>query len=139
MRVEARTPKGNLKKPLRQHVLDFVAEAWAAVPEETVARSLKGCGISNALDGSEDGDLHSRLANVGAVVPEDRGRFQAECCDLFSCNRLGGVFRCGCRRHSSLRGVHQVAQTAGEPLTLECMNGEKQAHTSGQRALDRHL
>ncbi|KAH7956384.1 hypothetical protein HPB52_008781 [Rhipicephalus sanguineus] len=84
MREEVRTPKGNLKKPSRQHVLDFVAEAWAAVPEETVARSFKGCGISNALDGSEDGDLHRGLADVGAVVPEDRGGLQAECCDLFS-------------------------------------------------------
>lgn len=43
MRKEERTPKGNLKKPSRQQVLDFVAEAWAAVPEETVARSFKGC------------------------------------------------------------------------------------------------
>uniref|UniRef100_A0A1E1XNV4 Putative transposase n=1 Tax=Amblyomma sculptum TaxID=1581419 RepID=A0A1E1XNV4_AMBSC len=83
MRKEERTPKGNLKKPSRQHVLDFVAEAWAAVPEETVARSFKGCGITNALDGSEDGDLHGRLADVGAVAPEDRGALRAECCELF--------------------------------------------------------
>ncbi|KAH7979218.1 hypothetical protein HPB49_008773 [Dermacentor silvarum] len=83
MREEERTPKGNLKKPSRHQVLDFVAEAWAAVPDDTVARSFKGCGISNALDGSEDGDLHSGLADVGAVVPEDRGGLQAECCDLF--------------------------------------------------------
>ncbi|KAH7984614.1 hypothetical protein HPB52_023284 [Rhipicephalus sanguineus] len=61
IREEAQTPKGNLKKPSRQHVLDFVAEVWAAVPEETVARSFNGCSISNALDGSEDGDLHSGL------------------------------------------------------------------------------
>ncbi|KAH7944040.1 hypothetical protein HPB52_014777 [Rhipicephalus sanguineus] len=72
MREEARTPKGNLKKPSRQHVLEFVAEAWAAVTEETVARSFKGCGASNALDGSEDCDLRSGLDDVGAVVPEDR-------------------------------------------------------------------
>ncbi|KAH7975935.1 hypothetical protein HPB52_006812 [Rhipicephalus sanguineus] len=84
MLEEARTPKGNLKKSSRQHVLDPVAEAWATVLEETVARSFKECGISNALDGSEDGDLHSGLADVGAVVPEDRGGLQAECCDLFS-------------------------------------------------------
>ncbi|KAH7956139.1 hypothetical protein HPB52_006355 [Rhipicephalus sanguineus] len=82
MREEARTPKGNLKKLSRQHVLDFVAEAWAAVPEETVARSFKGCGISNVLDDSEHSDLHSRLADVGAVVPDHDG-VQAECCDLF--------------------------------------------------------
>ncbi|KAH6945015.1 hypothetical protein HPB50_006741 [Hyalomma asiaticum] len=78
MREEERTPKGNLKKPSRQQVLDFVAEVWTAVPDKTVAPSFKGCSISNALDGSEDGDLHSRLADIGAVVPEDRGGLQAE-------------------------------------------------------------
>ncbi|KAG0433909.1 hypothetical protein HPB47_019484 [Ixodes persulcatus] len=83
MREEERTPKGNLKNPSRQHVLDFVAEAWAAVPEKTVARSFKGCGITNALDGSEDGDLQGGLADVGAVAPEDRDGLQAECCELF--------------------------------------------------------
>ncbi|KAH7954330.1 hypothetical protein HPB49_017633 [Dermacentor silvarum] len=32
-----KTPKGNLRKPSHQDVLNFVAEAWEAVPEETVA------------------------------------------------------------------------------------------------------
>ncbi|KAH7932500.1 hypothetical protein HPB52_024475 [Rhipicephalus sanguineus] len=62
MREEARTPKGNLKKPLRQHLLDFVAEAWAAVPEEAL------------------------------WVPEDRGGLQAECCDLFFATDLEESF-----------------------------------------------
>ncbi|XP_065298529.1 uncharacterized protein [Dermacentor albipictus] len=74
---EERTPKGNLKKQSRQHALDFVAEA--AVPEETVARSFKGCSITNALDGSEDSDLHVGLSDVGAVAPEDWGGLQAKC------------------------------------------------------------
>ncbi|KAG0415830.1 hypothetical protein HPB47_006998 [Ixodes persulcatus] len=77
-----KTLKGNLRKPSRQDVLDFVAEAWAAVPEETVERSFKGCGITNALDGSEDGELHDRLADIGAVVPEDRDELRDECVDL---------------------------------------------------------
>lgn len=63
-------------------MLDLVAEARAAIPEKTVARSFKECGISNALDGSED----SGLADVGAVVLEDRGGLEVECCDRFFCN-----------------------------------------------------
>lgn len=44
--------------------------------------SFKGCGISNALDGPGDGDLHDRLSSVGAVDPEDRGPLQAECMEM---------------------------------------------------------
>nr|XP_050043450.1 uncharacterized protein LOC126540656 [Dermacentor andersoni] len=83
MREEERMPKGNLKKPSRQHALDFVAEAWAAVPEGTVARSFDRCGITNALDGSEDGDLHGGLADVGVVAPKHWRGLQVECCELF--------------------------------------------------------
>ncbi|EEC05687.1 POGO family transposase, putative [Ixodes scapularis] len=56
MSVGATTPKGNLKKPSRQDVITFVAEAWATVSEETVYLSFKRCGLSTALDGSEDSD-----------------------------------------------------------------------------------
>lgn len=47
--------KGHLRKPSHQEDLCFVSEAWAAVSEEIIARSFNGCGISNALDGTEDG------------------------------------------------------------------------------------
>ncbi|KAG0420961.1 hypothetical protein HPB47_003143 [Ixodes persulcatus] len=50
MRKEEKTAKGNLRKPSRQDVHEFVYEAWASVPEETVAHSFTGCGIANALD-----------------------------------------------------------------------------------------
>ncbi|KAH8034212.1 hypothetical protein HPB51_021882 [Rhipicephalus microplus] len=89
---EPRTLKENLKKPSWQHVLKFVAEAQAAVPEERVARSFKGCGISDALDGSEDADLHSGLTDVGDVVPEECSGLQAECCDLFFASDSKGSF-----------------------------------------------
>ncbi|KAH7965076.1 hypothetical protein HPB49_003289 [Dermacentor silvarum] len=82
IRKEERTPKGNLRKPSRQDALDFVSEAWAAVTEETVARSFKGCGIANALDGSEDGQLHDQLCDIGAVAPELREGLQTECLGL---------------------------------------------------------
>ncbi|KAH6924373.1 hypothetical protein HPB50_016326 [Hyalomma asiaticum] len=83
MRRAERTPKGNLRKPSRQDVLDFVTAAWEAVSEETVAQSFKGCGISNALDGSEEGCLHGQLSDVGAVPPEHHDGLEAECCSLF--------------------------------------------------------
>ncbi|EEC11305.1 transposase, putative [Ixodes scapularis] len=61
-----KTPKGNLRKPSRQDVLNFVSKDWAAVLEDMIAQSFKGCGISDALDGSEDGYLHNGLAGIGA-------------------------------------------------------------------------
>ncbi|KAM7297491.1 uncharacterized protein ISCGN_022642 [Ixodes scapularis] len=64
------TPKGNLRKPLRQEVVDFVAQAWASVSEDTVRSLFKWCGISTRLDGSEDGELNDRLASV-TNGPED--------------------------------------------------------------------
>ncbi|KAH7983192.1 hypothetical protein HPB52_010010 [Rhipicephalus sanguineus] len=82
MRKGERTPKGNLRKPSRQDALNFVSEAWAAVTAETVVRSFKGCGISNALDGSEDGELHDCLSDIGAVAPQNPEDLQNECLDL---------------------------------------------------------
>ena len=31
-----------------------MSAAWKAIPESIIVRSFKKCGISNALDGSED-------------------------------------------------------------------------------------
>lgn len=52
-----------------QDALDFVPEAWAAVKEEIVARSLKGCRNSSALNGSQDGELHDWRSDISAVAP----------------------------------------------------------------------
>ncbi|KAG0432651.1 hypothetical protein HPB47_020644 [Ixodes persulcatus] len=57
---------------------DVIFEAWASVPEETVAHSLRCCDIANALDGSEEGDLHERLADIGTVVPENPDELTSE-------------------------------------------------------------
>ncbi|EEC19040.1 transposase, putative [Ixodes scapularis] len=86
MRKGDKTPKKNLWKHSRQDVLNFVSKAWAAVPEDMIARSFKGCGISGALDGSEDGYLHNGLADIGAPAacsnPEG---VSDECVDLVFC------------------------------------------------------
>ncbi|KAH7948862.1 hypothetical protein HPB49_002824 [Dermacentor silvarum] len=83
MRRAERTLKVNLQKLSHQDILNFMAAAWEAVPEKTVAQSFKGCGISNMLDGSEEGCLHGRLSDVGAVPLEHRNGLQAKCCSLF--------------------------------------------------------
>lgn len=43
-------------------MLDFVDEAWAAVPGDTLVRPFGVYAIRNTLDGSEEGDLHCGLA-----------------------------------------------------------------------------
>ncbi|KAH7976195.1 hypothetical protein HPB52_009568 [Rhipicephalus sanguineus] len=62
------------------------------VKQELQARSHLACHMRgplylrrqwHALDGSEGGNLHSGLADVGAVVPGDRSGLQSECCNLF--------------------------------------------------------
>ncbi|GJP63290.1 hypothetical protein CLOP_g20344 [Closterium sp. NIES-67] len=45
---------GNLKKPPAELILKWIARSWEAVLEELVRSSFKTCGISNALDDTED-------------------------------------------------------------------------------------
>ncbi|KAH7944807.1 hypothetical protein HPB49_000748 [Dermacentor silvarum] len=52
MRNRKKTPKGNLMMPSRQDMLDFMAAAWALVPEETTAYLFKDYGIKNMLNGT---------------------------------------------------------------------------------------
>lgn len=48
------TAGGNVKAASLSTVCEWVNEAWKGLPVEMVARSFKKCGISNAIDGSED-------------------------------------------------------------------------------------
>ncbi|CAI7732080.1 unnamed protein product [Closterium sp. NIES-53] len=48
------TPTGNIKKPPPEVVLKWISRAWKAVPADLIKKSFLTCGISNALDGSED-------------------------------------------------------------------------------------
>ena len=51
------TKGGNLQKPDITLVAAWVEEAWKSIPEEMVKRSFLKCGISNAMDGTEDDAL----------------------------------------------------------------------------------
>ncbi|XP_042148016.1 uncharacterized protein LOC120847543 [Ixodes scapularis] len=95
MRKVEKTAKGNLKKPSRQDVLNFVSAAWAAVPEEVITRSFKGCSISGALDGSEDRHLHDRLAGISEpaiAIPSSRDSVNDEGVNLLFCSDLEDSF-----------------------------------------------
>jgi len=48
------TPARRVKQPLISNVCEWVKNCWQQVKGETIVKSLKKCGISNALDGSED-------------------------------------------------------------------------------------
>ena len=50
----AKTKMGNLKQPTRQDAINWVSKAWDSIKQETIVNSILICGISNALDGSED-------------------------------------------------------------------------------------
>jgi len=47
-----------VKRPLISNVCEWVKNSWQRVKSETFVKSLKKCGISNALDGNEDDILY---------------------------------------------------------------------------------
>nr|AHN53440.1 DDE superfamily endonuclease [Nuttalliella namaqua] len=48
------TPTGRMKRPTITQVCEWVKRSWDSVKEDIVVKSFKKCGISNALDGTED-------------------------------------------------------------------------------------
>jgi len=44
------TPAGRVKQPSISNVCEWVRNSWQRVESETIVKSLKKCGISNALD-----------------------------------------------------------------------------------------
>ena len=43
--------------PIDAHLLRWIKNAWDKVTPDIIRKSFKKCGISNAIDGSEDGLL----------------------------------------------------------------------------------
>ena len=52
------TPAGKKKAPSRNLVLRWIEQSWREIPEEMVRKSFLTCGISNALDGTEDDAIY---------------------------------------------------------------------------------
>ena len=49
-----------MQRPTTTQVREWVKTSWQSAEDETVVRSFKTCGISNALDGSEDDTLYEQ-------------------------------------------------------------------------------
>ena len=52
------TAGGNPKAPPMRTYLKWVVDAWDSIPEEVIKDSFKTCGLTNAVDGSEDHLIH---------------------------------------------------------------------------------
>ena len=73
------TPTGRRKRPSITQVCEWVKRSWDAVNEEIVVKAFKKCGISNALDGTEDdmlyeesvGDLEEAVDDVAMIEDND--------------------------------------------------------------------
>ncbi|CAI7733663.1 unnamed protein product [Closterium sp. NIES-53] len=68
---EQLTRAGKLKKPPPEVVVRWISRAWKAEPADLIKRAFLTCGITNALDGSEDGlamaQRRSQLTAEGGV------------------------------------------------------------------------
>ncbi|XP_064095201.1 RUS family member 1-like [Macrobrachium nipponense] len=51
------TKGGTMRAPSLDVLCEFVVKSWDNVKKESVIKSFKKCGISNAMDGTEDDDL----------------------------------------------------------------------------------
>jgi hypothetical protein len=52
------TTGGNPRPPSMDIYLQWIVNAWAELKPETIEKSFKVCGITNANDGSEDELIH---------------------------------------------------------------------------------
>lgn len=52
------TPTGRIKKASITQVCDWILRSWNGVKKEVVVKSFKKCGISNAMDGTEDDEIY---------------------------------------------------------------------------------
>lgn len=57
------TPTGRLKRASPATLCHWIADAWATIPEDLIVRAFKKCGISNALDGTEDDCLWEEMSD----------------------------------------------------------------------------
>lgn len=67
----ALTPSGRLKRPSITQVCEWVLKSWNSVKTEIVVKSFKKCGISNAMDGTEDDILFEESVDSDSIDDPD--------------------------------------------------------------------
>ncbi|CAI7923320.1 unnamed protein product [Closterium sp. NIES-53] len=76
--INSLTPKGNLRKPPAELILQWIADSWAAVPEGLIVRAFKTCGITNSPDGREDHLILAHMRDAAEVEVADDVNAAAE-------------------------------------------------------------
>lgn len=56
--IHTETEAGNLKAPPRKRVVEWILHAWDQLSKELIKKSFLTCGLTNAIDGSEDTEIH---------------------------------------------------------------------------------
>lgn len=69
------TPTGRIKQPTIAQVCEWVKKSWDDVRPEIIVKSFKKCGISNALDGTEDDALFEVSDSSSSDDDEDFSGF----------------------------------------------------------------
>ena len=62
-----RTAAGNMRAPYFDLVCSWISQTWESIPEEQVTKSFVSCGISNAIDGSDDEKIVALRGDEGAI------------------------------------------------------------------------
>ena len=55
---KTKTTGGNMRAPEMNIYLEWIVKAWESLSMKAITNSFKTCGITNALDGSEDDKIH---------------------------------------------------------------------------------
>lgn len=73
------TLAGKKKAPTRNLVLRWVKDAWQEIPADMVKRSFQSCGISNALDGTEENAVYTdEMPELADSEDEMEDEFETE-------------------------------------------------------------
>ena len=72
------TPLGKKQAPSKEIVLQWINKAWQEIPTEMVVKSFKSCGISNALEGTEDDAVYEEETEGGEAVDVDEDELENE-------------------------------------------------------------
>lgn len=71
-----------MRAPSMDVYLQWILNAWEQLPQELIMKSFKGCGLTNALDGTEDNQIHcfkstGSMPNGFQALHETRAQNQA--------------------------------------------------------------
>lgn len=85
-----------VRTPSFEIVCGWIAAAWKEIPKDTIIRSFRCCGLTTALDGSEDDQLHCfklpDLRDGPRLLAEARINSEVENSDILASNEPTDIF-----------------------------------------------